>query len=328
MSCISVIVPVYKVEPYLDCCVKSILNQTFRDYELILVDDGSPDHCGEMCDNYAKRDPRVKVIHKENGGLSDARNAGLDAAQGKYIAFIDSDDCVHPQYLEILLTIIEKAKADIAVCHYEFFTEERTRFLEQLDAAEEQFEVLDGQRLLASFHEHCRKVSLVSQCMKLYKREIFNGLRMRVGYVQEDSLVLPYILERTGLIAKTKNKLYHWRITPGSISRSDFDKRDFDFIEVSYSWAEFFADRGSAQVGFFQRDFLHKTLHYYYKICDEKPELMEAFRCHIKRFRKMYPRYICAREIYTRERIAYTLFLLSPKMARPFYEQIYGEGKR
>ncbi len=99
---ISVIVPVYKVEDYLSRCVDSILSQTYRNIEVILVDDGSPDKCGEICDRYAQHDPRVRVIHKENGGLSDARNAGIEIAQGQYISFIDSDDWVHPEFLESL----------------------------------------------------------------------------------------------------------------------------------------------------------------------------------------------------------------------------------
>lgn len=102
MPTISVIVPVYNVEPYLRQCVDSILGQTFRDFELILVDDGSPDGCPAICDEYAKMDSRVKVIHKENGGLSSARNAGLDVAKGKYIAFVDSDDWIHPEMSETM----------------------------------------------------------------------------------------------------------------------------------------------------------------------------------------------------------------------------------
>lgn len=97
---ISIIVPIYKVERYLKRCVDSILNQTFTDFELILVDDGSPDNCGRICDEYAEKDNRIYVIHKENGGLSDARNAGLDYATGQYIIFVDSDDFVEPDLLE------------------------------------------------------------------------------------------------------------------------------------------------------------------------------------------------------------------------------------
>lgn len=112
---ISVIVPVYKVEKYLGKCVQSILAQTYKDFELILVDDGSPDNCPNLCDEYAKKDKRVRVIHKENGGLSDARNAGTAIAEGDYVTYIDSDDYVSEDYLETLFSLIDKYKADIAI---------------------------------------------------------------------------------------------------------------------------------------------------------------------------------------------------------------------
>ena len=112
---ISIIVPVYKVEPYLRRCVDSILNQTYRNLEVILVDDGSPDNCGSICDAYAKQDSRVKVIHKENGGLSSARNAGLDVMSGAYVGFVDSDDWIEPHMYESLLKLMEKFDAQMAL---------------------------------------------------------------------------------------------------------------------------------------------------------------------------------------------------------------------
>ena len=112
---VSVIVPVYKVEDCLPACAESLLGQTFTDFERILVEDGSPDGCGALCDSYAARDSRVKVIHRQNGGLSAARNSGLDAARGEAIAFVDADDAVAPDYLEKLRAALEKAGADMAV---------------------------------------------------------------------------------------------------------------------------------------------------------------------------------------------------------------------
>lgn len=326
MPKVSVIVPIYKVEQYLNQCVESILTQTFTDFELILVDDGSPDNCPAMCDAWAEKDGRIKVIHKANGGLSDARNAGLDwidaNSSSQYITFIDSDDCIHPQYLEALLTLLEENDADIAWCHYDFFTEEGKWF--DGPARSKELEFYSGQGILDAFTQHCRKVSLRSQCMKLYKRAIFDGLRMRVGYTQEDSMALPFILERTGRIVRTSLKMYQWRITPGSISRSAFDHRNLHNIELSRMWAEFFAERGSNQADHFRREFLMRVLHYYYKVRDERPELMDALKPYLKTYRKLFPRYIRAKGLCMREKIAYTLFLVSPKTARKFYMQVHG----
>ena len=118
---ISIIVPIYNVEKQLSTCIESILNQTFMNFELILVDDGSPDKCGEICDEYEKKDKRIKVIHKKNGGLSDARNAGLNIATGKYIGFVDSDDIIHPQMYEKLYNCINKYNSDIIQCKFKKF---------------------------------------------------------------------------------------------------------------------------------------------------------------------------------------------------------------
>lgn len=115
---ISVIVPVYNVEKYLDKCVDSIVNQTYKNLEIILVDDGSPDNCPKMCDNWAKKDKRIKVIHKENGGVSSARNVGIDNAKGEYIGFVDSDDWTEKKYIQKLYEVLIQENADIALCGY------------------------------------------------------------------------------------------------------------------------------------------------------------------------------------------------------------------
>ena len=123
---ISVIVPVYKVEAYLDKCVRSIMDQTYRNLEIILVDDGSPDDCPAMCDAWAEKDSRIRVIHKENGGLSDARNAGMAVATGEYIGFIDSDDYIAPDMYRLLLERMTADGSDIAACGVEMVFEDGT----------------------------------------------------------------------------------------------------------------------------------------------------------------------------------------------------------
>ena len=131
---ISIIVPVYKVEKYLDKCVESIVNQTYKNLEIILVDDGSPDNCPKMCDEWAKKDERIKVIHKENGGVSSARNLGIDEATGEYVCFVDSDDWVEPNYAETLLVRLKEDKTDCVVCNLTRFGYKNTTFFEIEDA--------------------------------------------------------------------------------------------------------------------------------------------------------------------------------------------------
>ena len=142
---ISIIVPVYKVEPYLNKCVDSIINQTYKNIEIILVDDGSPDNCGKICDDYTKKDSRIKVIHKKNGGLSDARNYGIEASIGDYIMFVDSDDYISANMCEILLKTAKKYNADIINCNFEeVFSNAESRINRQaVNKNEEVFSNLD-----------------------------------------------------------------------------------------------------------------------------------------------------------------------------------------
>ena len=319
---ITVIVPVYKAEKYIERCVSGILAQTFTDFELILVDDGSPDRSGALCDALAKTDDRIRVIHKENGGAATARNAGLDAAGGDYIAFVDADDLLHRQYLEYLHRLLTDHGAEIAMCHYDFFEDEAAVFS---GPPPEEVILLHGPELLATFHQHCRKVSLISLCMKLYKKEIFDGLRIPEGFIEEDSMSLPLILERARTIVRSEARLYHWRVTPGSVTRSGFTAKAFAYIEVSRFQAEFFAARGSGEADHFQREFLQRVLKYYYKTRDEAPALMEALKPYLKQYRRLLPRYIRARGLCVREKAAYALFPLCPRAARGLYETVYGQ---
>ena len=181
MALVSVIVPVYKVEAYLCRCVDSILEQTFEDLELILVDDGSPDRSGTICDEYVRQDSRVHVIHQKNGGLSAARNAALDwladNSDSQWVTFVDSDDWIHPQMLETLLRHAQSGQIKVAVCGYQE-TAEWNR----------EFEPADPEGILWNpedyFLEH--NTNAVIACAKLYHRSCFSDLRYPVGRIHED----------------------------------------------------------------------------------------------------------------------------------------------
>lgn len=213
MPKISVIVPVYKVEEYLDRCVDSILNQTFQDFELILVDDGSPDRCGEICDNYAKKDARTIVIHKKNGGLSDARNAGIDWAfansDSEWITFIDSDDWVHRQYLEILYEAVLKYHVDISTCLYN----DNGNFCEKAIEGNYNVVVSSPENILCS---HFANIDI--SCAKMYKKSIFSTHRFLVGKAYEDGYLTHRILFSYERIASVQCYLYCYYYNPSSIS--------------------------------------------------------------------------------------------------------------
>lgn len=223
---ISVIVPIYNVEPYLSRCVDSILAQTCQDYELILVDDGSPDGCGAICDQYALRDSRIKVIHKANGGLSDARNAGLEIAQGEYIAFIDSDDWVTPDYLAKLLNGLAETGADICECE-----------IIRTDGS-----VSVGEETLGEttcYDTQCAMQLLIQDTVlrqhvwnKLYRRDTIGDTVFPNGKTNEDEFWTYQVFGRARKVTKIQNVLYSYFQRPESIMGKTYSLKRLDALEA------------------------------------------------------------------------------------------------
>lgn len=171
---ISIIVPVYNVEQYLCECIDSMLAQIFEDYELILVDDGSPDRCGQVCDEYAALDERVRVIHQENAGVSFARNIGIDIARGNYISFVDSDDIISAFYLKELYEKIIEYQADISICEMKEFDEKNTfKMNRESDIKSIKKKVLSGKEAALTVYSQKREKISVGPCAKLYKKSLY-----------------------------------------------------------------------------------------------------------------------------------------------------------
>lgn len=225
MPKISIIVPVYQVEKYLEKCVNSILGQTFTDFELILVDDGSTDRGPEMCDQYAKQDGRVKVIHKKNGGLSDARNAGIDVAQGEYLGFVDSDDYIAPDMYELLYRDITKENADLAISGiYDVYEGHEPKQIKHV------YQVVNRQSAMKAILE--AKIVSVHAVNKLYKRELFSECRYKVGIITEDAEIIFRLLELCNKIVINSKQCYWYVHRNGSISSKQFSKKDLQTIQV------------------------------------------------------------------------------------------------
>ena len=214
---ISVIVPVYNVEPYLRQCVDSILAQTYENLEIILVDDGSLDRCPQICDGYAKKDERIRVIHKENGGLSDARNAGLNIATGDYIGFVDSDDWIEPNMYNHLIRTLLKYEADISVCGYQESNGKRILATKSMAWQEKTYTVEKAFREVLLSGE-----IMVVMCNKLYKSILFNDIRFPKGETFEDHAVFYKLFEKCSCIAHSGKIGYYYRKRPGSITFSDY----------------------------------------------------------------------------------------------------------
>ena len=224
---ISVIVPIYKVEKYLNRCVRSIVDQSYPNLEIILVDDGSPDHCGAMCEDWAEKDSRIKVIHKENGGLSDARNAGLKIASGDCISFIDSDDWIEPDFMEKLLAAMESQNAQIAECAVELVDEQGRILSLRGPAKEETLEKIEALRRLIWEDGIYQTV-----WNKLYRREVVEGILFEKGKHHEDEFWTYQIFDRMDRLATVECPMYHYLQRSGSIMGAAYSLKRLDGMEA------------------------------------------------------------------------------------------------
>lgn len=220
---ISVIVPVYNVEKYLDKCVESIVNQTYKELEIILVDDGSTDNCPAMCDNWAKKDNRIKVIHKENGGVSSARNIGLDNVTGEYIGFVDSDDYLEPNMYELLIENLTVTNSDISVCSTFLVNENNDIKADNIFESQ----VLNQEEAV-KFLSYKMNNSLWN---KLFKKEAFEGCKFEEGHTfGEDHLILLQVLKNVNRVSFISDSLYYYVQRSNSTTGSKFSKRSFDQV--------------------------------------------------------------------------------------------------
>ena len=218
---ITVIVPVYNVEHYLDKCLDSVIKQTYKNIEIIVVNDGSTDNSGEICQEYAQKDNRIVYIEKENGGLSDARNAGLDQMTGSYVTFVDSDDWIEQDYVETLYQKITEYQADIAIGNYYSFDEERSLFLFHILGDSYYEKAHDNVSIFENLYENqeMRSFALISAWGKLYKARLFEQLRFDIGKLGEDGYLNQKVYLLSEKVIYLNKGLYAYRIRKGSLSR-------------------------------------------------------------------------------------------------------------
>lgn len=223
---ISIIIPVYKVEKYLEKCIESVLKQTYTNLQIILVDDGSPDNCGKICDEYAKKDSRIEVIHKINGGLSDARNVGINRANGRYIGFVDSDDYIKEDMYEKLINLIKEYNADVSICNL--------------------YDVFDGKEYVRNkdngIHEYSR-IDILKEILldkniqsyawnKLYKKELFDEIKYPIGKKYEDIGTTFYLFEKCNKIVVTSEPEYYYLKRADSLVNNVTESTILDYTEI------------------------------------------------------------------------------------------------
>ena len=235
---VSIIIPIYKVEKYLKKCIESVRNQTYTNIEIILVDDGSPDNCGKICDEYEKEDNRIKVIHKENGGLSDARNKGIDISKGEYITFIDSDDYVSVEYVKKLYEAIKKNNSLVSQCNIQIVDEEENE-IQKIGKKETMLR--NGNDMIKSVSYGEWNNTVVWN--KMYNKKIFENIRFPKGKIHEDEFTTYKILYNKKSITTIPEYLYYYRQSTQSITGKKFNINRLDILEALRERVKFFEEK-------------------------------------------------------------------------------------
>lgn len=255
---ISIIVPVYNVEKYLETCINSILSQTYTDFELILIDDGSTDNSGVICDKYEEADVRVRVIHNNNQGVSATRNTGIEVARGDYIAFIDSDDLIHPDYLLHMFELIEQYNADLVCCSTNYGN------VPDWNSGNLDITVRYGEDILEKMYINDGNITITTN--KLYKKSLFidNNIRFIEGIRFEDIQIMPRILNNAKIMVITNNNLYFYRKREGSFTKlHSFNKSRLDIIKVVEDRMEFLRDLNKKHLFYIELDgYIRKLIRY------------------------------------------------------------------
>lgn len=233
---ISVIVPVYNVEAYLEECINSILKQSYLNLEIILVNDGATDNSPNICDFYQKQDKRIHVIHKSNGGLSDARNKGIDASNGEYLVFVDSDDKVHIDFISTLYASLISADAQLAICL--LFPFKDSSEISDIALSSQQL-VYSKTEVFNSFYRYDLSPNLVVAWNKIYHKSLFYSLRYPFGKKHEDEFVIHHIYNQCEKIVLNFSKLYYYRKREGSIMTQQSEQGFVDIIEMVNERIEF-----------------------------------------------------------------------------------------
>ncbi len=281
---ISIIVPVYKVDAYLHRCVDSILAQSFLDFELILVDDGSPDECGNICDEYAARDDRIRVIHQANAGLSAARNAGMEIAQGEWFSFVDSDDYVHPKMIEALYDAVMMHRVKVSACAYIETTGEEIPTSEKLSA-----NLWDTERFYTE-----RNVNATVAWGKLYHRDCFREIRYPVGKLHEDEFVTYRILFANENIAVIDAPLYGYFQNLNGITKGKTYQysRCLDKLEALQEQFDYFLNTKKSAPARAANKYFYYACHILYHFDKTRKKEFSLLRNHVKKSFKMMYRYL------------------------------------
>lgn len=304
---VTIIVPIYNVEKYLKECIESIINQTYKNLEIILVNDGSTDDSLKICMDYKEKDKRIVIINKINGGLSDARNKGIDAANGKYICFVDSDDYISSTYVELLYNEARKNNTDIVLCGIKNVNDEKKILSEY---GYKKNIVKSGKELLFDYYQE-NGVEVIVAWNKLYKRELFNTYRYNVGKIHEDEFLTYKILYNLDKVSIISDKLYYYRKNDTSIVNKKFNLKRLDLIEALENRMTFFKENSENKLYILTvelyvwvlKDFYVKTKRY----IDNSKNIQNNI---IKKYKKIKKQFLKSKEITKIKKIKYLCFYI------------------
>lgn len=285
MDLVSVIIPIYNVEAYLDRCIASVANQTYPHLEIIMVDDGSTDRSPQICDDWAKRDVRIQVIHQSNGGLSAARNSGLSRMTGDCVMLVDSDDYIAPTTVEYLMRALVNTDSDMAICGFIKGTEDKHVFLED----REEYEVISSQEALLRIYENSYQAfKYTAAWCKLCKWKLFDGITYPNGKIFEDIYTTHKLLYRCRQIVVLDVPLFYYFQRPNSIMNAAFSMKKLDYLQALVERVAFFGERGLDELESIAYDELLHSLIWEYSRTRDMLHSEEGMAYVKKLFRQVY----------------------------------------
>lgn len=287
---ISIIIPVYNVEEYLPRCIDSLRNQSFQNLEIILVDDGSPDNSGKICDEYALKDDRIKVIHKENGRAYDARNKGLDIATGDFIGFMDSDDFIHPEMYQSLYNLLTDYNTDIAQCS---FTKVQSGEIIP-PVPDNSPRVFSNEGALAQLYSDV-SIEFAVIWNKIYKKELVQNVRFKKAFIHDDEFFTYKLFYAATKVVAIDSEFYYYYQSPNSMIRSPFSARKMEYAEAMEERLTFFREKRLTDLyTLAQKKYCLWILYFYYMYSNElqnfpelKKNLLQRFKANSSEVRKL-----------------------------------------
>ncbi|WP_027216421.1 glycosyltransferase family 2 protein [Butyrivibrio fibrisolvens] len=310
---VSVIVPIYNVEDYLPKCIDSIICQTYKNIEIILVDDGSPDSCGQICENYKKKDSRIKVIHKENGGLSDARNAGICRAKGSYYVFIDSDDYIHERMIETLVEGVVSTGADIAVCSFKNVKEDEIIDIHSgINTGSYKLISEDIDRLSYFYGDKYTEFTVAWN--KIYPASFFKEIKYPKGKIHEDEFTTYKLLELAKKIAYIDVPLYYYVSRSSSIMGEEFSLKRLHRLDAISERMDHYLSLG--KYDWYEKNlFLYRIFYVrYYKAVQKQKMDIDILKEYFKTYKKSVLKDILKTNISIKKKLGYIYLALFPDM--------------